>query len=358
MEHAQTQAPPQAVLFQLLGGQIISRCIGLAADLAIADHLADGPQDVSALAVATNSNADALYRIMRLLAGFGIFTELPGRRFQNSPASEPLRADAPGSLRHFARWFGDPMRWSLLGKLDYSVRTGNPALLDGREDKTVFELFGEYPASMETFNQAMTGISMGEGTAVVQAYDFSPYRRIVDVGGGHGYLATLIAKSAPEAHVTVFDWPHVAESASEAIQQAGLNGRVTAQGGSYLEAVPGPADLIVMKNIVHGEPDDKAVQLLRNCRAALSDGGRALVIETVITGGPEGNGARVMDIEMLFGPGGRQRTVEEHAALFKAADLKFERIIPTHSGTSLVEARKTTRPSTTSGRVPLRRLPA
>lgn len=337
MEHTQTQIPPQAMLFQLLGGQIISRCIGLAADLAIADHLAGGPQDITALAAAADSNADALYRVLRLLAGFGIFTELPGRRFQNSPLSEPLRTDTPGSVRHFARWFSDPMRWGGLGKLDYSVRTGKPALLDGREDKTVFEVFGEHPASVETFNQAMTSISMGEGHVVVQAYDFSPYRRIVDVGGGHGYLAMLIARAAPEAQVTVFDWPQTAQEAAEAIEQAGLNGRVTAQGGNYLEAVPGPADLIVMKNIVHGEPDEGAIQLLRNCRAALNDDGRVLVIESVVTDGPEGNGARVLDIEMLFGPGGRQRTVQEHTALFEAAGLRLERVIPA-GGTHIVEA--------------------
>ncbi|RME01990.1 MAG: methyltransferase [Bacteroidetes bacterium] len=337
MEHTQTQAPPQAILFQLLGGQIISRAIGLAADLAIADHLAEGAQEITALAAATNTNADALYRVLRLLAGFGIFAELPGRRFGNSPLSEPLRTDAPGSVRHFARWFSDPMRWGALGKLDYSVHTGRPALLDGREDKTVFEVFGEYPASVETFNQAMTSISMGSGHAVVQAYDFRPYRLIVDVGGGHGFLATLIAQAAPDAHVTVFDWPQVAEGAAVAIKQAGLNGRVTTQGGNYLESIPGPADLIVMKNIVHGEPDDGALQLLRNCRAALNDDGRVLVIESVITEGPEGNGARVMDIEMLFGPGGRQRTVDEHRTLLEAAGLRFERLIPT-SETHIIEA--------------------
>lgn len=335
--HTAQTLPPQAVLMQMLGGQIVSRCIGLAAELAIADHLTDGPRDVVALAAATHVDADALYRVLRLLAGFGIFMELPGRRFQNSPLSEPLRTDAPGSVRHFARWFSDPLRWNLLGKLDYSVRTGKSALLDGRADQTVFEIFGEHPASVETFNQAMTSISQGEGHAVVEAYDFHPYRRIVDVGGGHGYLAMLIARAAPEAQVTVYDWPHVAEGAAAAIAQADLSGRVTAQGGNYLESVPGPADLIVMKNIVHGEADEGALQLLGNCQTALNDGGRVLIIEAVVTDGPEGAGARVMDIEMLFGPGGRQRTVQEHAALLEAAGLRFERLIPA-GGTSIVEA--------------------
>jgi hypothetical protein len=123
MEHTQTQAPPQAVLIQMLGGQILSRCIGLAANLAIADHLAGGPQSIEALAAASATQPDALYRVLRMLAGFGIFAELPGRRFQNSPLAEPLRTDVPGSVRDLARWFSDsnrllikPIRLSLKGR--------------------------------------------------------------------------------------------------------------------------------------------------------------------------------------------------------------------------------------------------
>lgn len=337
MQQYQTQVPPQTTLFQMLGGQIISRCIGLAAELAIADHLAAGPRDLSALAAASSTNADALYRVLRLLAGFGIFEELPRRQFRNSPLSEPLRTDAPNSVRHFARWFSDPLRWQCLGDLDYSVRTGNPALLKGREHRRVMEIFSEYPDSIKMFNEAMTSLSKSGGRALLQAYDFQPYQRIVDIGGGHGYLAILIARAAPQANVTVFDLPHVVTGAQETINAAGLSDRVTVQGGSYLETVPGPADLMVMKNIIHGEPDDRAIQLLRRCRANLSENGRVLVIESVIVDGPQGNSACLMDIEMLFGPGGKQRTRQEHAALLEAAGMKLLRIIPV-GGTAIVEA--------------------
>lgn len=338
MAQSQNQASPRSTIMQMLSGQIISRCIGLAADLAIADYLADGPKDIETLANETNTHPDALYRVLRLLAGFGIFTELPDRRFQNSPLSEPLLTNAAGSLRHFARWFSDPMRWSALGNLDYAVRTGNSGLLKGQEDRKVFEIMQEYPASAETFSQAMTSVSMGDSQAIVQTYDFQPYRRIVDVGGGHGFLAILIARAAPEAQITVFDQPFVVDGTTSAVRDAGLQNRITVQGGSYLHAVPGPADLIVMKNIVHGEPDHNALKLLRNCRQALENGGRLLVIEAVVTDGPQGNGARIMDIEMLYGPGGRQRTEEEHTTLFNATGFTLKGITPVPTGTSIVEA--------------------
>jgi len=338
MAQSQDNASPQSTIMQMLSAQIISRCIGLAANLAIADHLADGPKDVESLATAGDSNPDALYRVLRLLAGFGIFTELPDRRFQNNPLSEPLQTNAAGSLRHFARWFSDPMRWSALGNLDYSVRTGNSGLLKGQENRKVFDIMQEYPGSADTFSRAMTSVSMGDSHAIVQTYDFQPYNRIVDVGGGHGFLAILIAKAAPESQITIYDQPFVIDGATSAVRDAGLQDRITVQGGSYLEAVPGPADLIVMKNIVHGEPDNNALKLLRNCRQALDDGGRLLVIEAVVTDGPKGNGARIMDIEMLYGPGGRQRTEEEHATLFNATGFTLKGITPVPTGTSIVEA--------------------
>ena len=339
MEQTQVQIVPQATLFQLLSGQIVSRSIGLVADLGIADFLVEGPRDINALATATKSKAGALYRVMRLLTGFGIFSELPGQKFGNNTISEFLRSDKQGSVKDFARWFVDPIRWQALGNLDYSVRTGNSAMVKGQEEKTVFEVFQEFPASVDTFNQAMTSISEGEGQAVIHSYDFKPYRKIIDVGGGMGYLAVLIAKSAPDSKVTVFDWPSVIENAKIIIPKSGLNGRVVAEGGNYLNFVPGPADLFVMKNIIHGEADENALKLLKNCRKAINKNGRILVIESVISNGPESIGARIMDIEMLFGPGGRQRTKEEHKKLFEKAGFNLEKLIHIEAGPALIEGR-------------------
>ncbi len=184
----------------------------------------------------------------------------------------------------------------------------------------------------------MTSMSKSDSFAVVEAYDFSPYKKIVDVGGGHGYLAMQIARQFPGTQVTVFDLPHVIPDTEKQISENGMNDRVNAKGGSYLEEVPGPTDLITMKNIVHGENDEKAIQLLKNCRSALHNEGKVLVIESVITDGPEGIGARVLDIEMLIGPGGRQRTKEEHAKLFNEAGFEFQREIRLKTGSSILEA--------------------
>lgn len=209
----QGSVPPTRILMQLISGKCVSRCVSLAAELAIADLLADGPEDVVALAKATGTSPETLYRVLRTLAGVGMFDELPKRRFQNSPLSAMLISGAPGSVRHYARWFGRELHWRMYSGLESSVRTGKPWAVNEYPDKTPFEVLAEHPADQDVFNQAMAELSEADGPAIAQAYDFSRFDRIVDVGGGQGTLARLIAGRAPQAKVTVFDLPQVTEGA-------------------------------------------------------------------------------------------------------------------------------------------------
>jgi 2-polyprenyl-3-methyl-5-hydroxy-6-metoxy-1,4-benzoquinol methylase len=325
-------------MMQLISGKCVSRCVSLAAELAIADMLANGPQDVEALANGTGTSPEPLYRVLRALAGVGVFDELPNRRFQNSPLSAMLISGTQRSVRHYARWFGRELHWRMYSGLGSSVRTGRPWAVNDYPDKTPFQVLAEHPADQEVFNQAMAELSEADGPAIAQAYDFSCFEKIIDVGGGHGTLASLIAEKAPQASVTVFDLPHVIESAPERLSDEGLAGRIDFRSGSFLDCVPRPADLCVLKHILHDWNDETARRILTNCRDALSDGGRVLVCEMVITTGPEGIPALILDIEMLVGAGGRERTQREYSELFAAAGLRLERVISTQTNIQLLEA--------------------
>jgi hypothetical protein len=329
--------PPQAVLMQLVNGMVVSRCLAVAAELAIADHLAGGAADAAALAERCGVDAGALYRVLRTLSGLGVFVETQDRQFQNSPLSEALRSDAQGSVRNIVRWLGHPMHWRVLGDLDYSVRTGSPSVTKDHPGQTPFGVLSQDAGAQAVFNAAMTGLSLADGAAIISAYDFSPYRRIVDVGGGHGSLAVMMARAAPSASVTIYDLPHVVQGAAQNIATPGLEGRLHAAGGSFLDAVPGPADLCVLKYILHLCDDESATRILRNCRGALSDGGRLLVCEMVISPGPDGIPARIMDIEMMTGTGGRERTQAEFSKLFQGAGLVLKRVIETRTPIRLLE---------------------
>ena len=333
-----TTPPPQAVMMQLINGKLVSRAISVAADLAIADRLADGPRSCAELADATATHPDALYRLLRMLSGLGVFAVGPDRRVENTPLSEALRSDTPGSVRQYARWLGTGFHWRAVADLDHSVRTGEPAPLKDRPETNVFEILAADPAAQAVFSDAMTGLSTADAGAITEAYDFARFRRIVDVGGGHGALAQAIAAAGPDSEVSILDLPHVIEGTARRLVETGGD-RITTRGGSFFETVPGPVDLCVMKHIIHDWDDARATQILTNCRRALAPEGRVVLCEMIVTDGPDGLPALVLDIEMLLGPGGRERTREEFDTLFRAAGLRLERVIPTRTAIRLLEGR-------------------
>lgn len=338
MNQSPSGPPPQAVMMQMISGKCISRCISAVADLGIADHLEAGPRDAASLAAETGVQADPLYRVMRMLAGLGVFHERADQTFENSPLSDALRNNAQGSVRHYARWYGQQLHWRIWADFDFSLQTGKPSIHKSEPDKTPFEVIAEDSRTHQVFQDAMTGLSLADGAAIIGAYDFSRFVRIADIGGGHGMLARMIADAAPEAEVTVFDLPHVVEETRREIEKAGLADRIHVAGGSFFEAIPGPFDLCVFKHIIHDWDDETAATILRNCAKALADGGRVVLCEMLITPGPESLPALLLDVEMLAGPGGRERTRDEFAALFAAAGFRLERVIETQTPIRLVEA--------------------
>ena len=329
--------PPPVAVMQMLNGMLVSRCVVLAAELGIADQLREGPRSTAALATATGCDPAALYRVLRTLVGVGMFAERPDGEFQNTPLSDLLRSDSEGSVRALARWLGHPLHWRVVGDLDYSVRTGRPSVNKDQPDKPPFVVLSQDASAQAAFNDAMTGHSMAAGAAILAAYDFSGFRRIVDVGGGHGSLSIMIASAAPAASVVVFDLPHVVEGAKQNIAAAGLGARMSTAGGSFLEEVPGPADLLVLKHILHLVDDAAAARILGHCRAALEPGGTILVSELLVSPGPEGMPARTMDLEMLLGTGGRERTEAEFAQLCASVGLTLVRVIATRTPLRLLE---------------------
>ncbi len=336
---APTGPPPQAQMMQLISGKLVSRALGVVAELRIADHVAEGPRNCAELAATTDSNPDALFRVLRMLAGLDVFRLHPDRRVENTPLSDTLRSDTAGSVRDYARWLGTDFHYRAVSGLDYSVRTGQPSMAKDAPDGDVFTILASDGVAQSTFNDAMTGLSLADGEAIVGAYDFASYSRITDVAGGHGALAQRIATAAPEAQVTVFDLPHVVDGTARRLSSLPEGSRIGTIAGSFFEAVPGPTDLCVMKHIIHDWDDEKAATILRNCRRALAPGGCVVLCEMLVTDGPEGLPALILDIEMLLGPGGRERTREEYASLFAEAGLHLDRIIPTHGSVSLLEAR-------------------
>jgi hypothetical protein len=324
------------VLAQIIFGKCISMAVSVAAKLRVADKLADGPKSVADLARETNTHAPSLYRLLRALAGTGVFAEDADGRFRLTPTAEYLRTGVPGSLRGVADYIGSDWSWRPWGQLLDSVRTGETAF-DRVFGEPCFDYLAKHPEDSAVFNEGMTGFSSSVAPAVAEAYDFSKFGTIVDVGGGHGVLLTTILKAHPKVRGVVYDASHVAEGAKEPIRAAGLADRCRIEGGDFFKTVPAGGDAYLMKHIIHDWPDDKATTILKNCRQAVSPGGKLLLVEIVIKPGNEPDIGKIIDLEMLVLPSGRERTEAEYAKLFAGAGWKLTRVVPTNSPMQVIE---------------------
>lgn len=324
-------------LQQLVWGKATTQCLFVAAKLGIADLLADGPRTVEELAAATHTNAEALYRVLRLLASLEVFVELEPRRFALTPMAELLQADAPCSFRDYAIVHGSEWYNRAWAHLLYSVETSQPAF-DHACGLPLFDYMEQNPAAATDFNNSMTALSRFEAAGVCAAYDFSGCATVVDVGGGHGRLLTAILAAYPAMRGILFDQPAVVAAAASELASSEAGARCQAVGGDFFTGVPPGGDCYLLKHIIHDWDDERSAVILRHCRQAMNAGGRVLVVEGVMPPGNAPSNSKLWDVVMLaLTNGGRERTAEEYAALFGKAGLALSRVVPTNAVVSIVE---------------------
>jgi O-methyltransferase domain/Dimerisation domain len=231
--------PPPATLVQMISGYWVSQAVYVAAKLGVADLLADGPRPVEELAAATQTDAPSLHRVLRALASLGVFTQASPGTFALTPLAALLQTGTPDCMRALAIMHGEePYRaW---GNILHSVQIGQTAFAQ-QFGTSYFAYLAQHPEANRVFNQAMTGNTTQLVGAVVEAYDFSPFKTIVDVGGSYGTLLAAILRSNPAARGILFDQPHVAAAAQEQVALAGMAERCTTVGGDFFVEVPAGA---------------------------------------------------------------------------------------------------------------------
>jgi SAM-dependent methyltransferase len=331
-----SQESPAVRLQHLIAGYWVSQAVAVAAQVGLADLLADGPRPTAELAEATGAHPRALYRLLRALAGVGVFTEVEPGSFGLTPMAELLRSDAPASLRGMAVYLCGDEHWRAWGHLGYSVRTGHSAFehLFGTDP---WEYRARHPETNAAFNAFMTGLVTQLADAVAAAYDFSGMRAVVDVGGSHGALLVAILRANPGVRGVLFDLPHVAEGAKARLGAAGLSDRCEVVGGDMFEGVPEGGDAYILSRVIHDWDEDRSVAILQQCHRAIAPGGKLLLAEEVIPPGDAPSYGKLSDLNMLVSPGGQERTEAEYRALYEAAGFTLTRVIPTRSRVSVVE---------------------
>jgi C-methyltransferase len=334
----QRMTPAPAAMMEMIIATWTSQAITVAAQLGVADALAYGPLPIDELAARVGADTDALNRLLRALVSRGVFRHLHDGRYELNPLASTLRSDVQMSTAWAAQLYGSREqheRWSLL--VD-SVRTGKSVVpaLHGKES---FEYFAEQPELAELFNQTMTSISELTTAPVVAGYDFSAYPTIVDVGGGHGPLLAAILAAAPASRGVLYDLPRVVADAPNLLRRQNIAERVRIEEGSFFDSVPSGGDAYVLKNILHDWPDEKAVRILRNVRAAAGSRAAVLLVEFVIPKHDRDFPGKWVDLEMLLNLGARERTAAEYRNLLSQAGFRMTRVVQTASPLSVVEAR-------------------
>jgi hypothetical protein len=298
----------------------VSRALHVVVKLGLPDLLANGPKSVDALAVQTGSNADALFRLMRVLVTHNVFVEHDGNQFGLTDWGEILRSDKPGSMRDYVLMAGQPAVWRACEDLEYSVMTGKPAF-DHAWEQSWFAYLDANSAVGQIFDSAMRSRGAAEDAAILRVFDFSRFRRIADLGAGEGGLLLAALQSAPQANGILFDQPRVVENARKQLaNRVGLD-RIDFVAGDLFDAVPAGAELYILKQILHDWSDEQAHKILTICRRAMSPGARLLVLEMIIE--PETPFPKRLDLMMMAWTGGRERAQQEFEHLLASAGFRL-----------------------------------
>jgi hypothetical protein len=306
-------------------------------ELGIPDLLAGGPRSDADLAGHTGADGPSLHRLLRGLVAAEFLTQEPDGRFGLTASGQALRSDAPGGVQAQTRIQLHEARWRPWGDLVTSVRTGTSAMrrIFGMDE---WEYLAHHPEVAERFNRFMSRNSMAQQDGILRAYDFSRFRTIVDVGGGHGQLLGAILRAYPSLHGILFDQPAVVAGAGAVLGELGVLDRCTVVGGSLLEAVPPGGDAYVLKLILHDWDDESARRILATVHRAMRPGDSLLVVERVLPEDrPMSTAEAISDLNMLIMLDGKERTSRQFDQLLESGGFRPQRIVPTSANVSVVE---------------------
>jgi hypothetical protein len=320
----ESQDESPTALMKLITGYMPARIVHVAAQLGIADLLANGPKNADTLALETNTHGPSLRRFLRALTSIGLLEECEPGRFGLTAMGAQLRSNAPGTVRNQALMFGGERSWRSWGELLGSVRTGEPGIRHVFGVSS-FEYLAANPEQAVIFNEAMAEITRQVTQALISAYDFSRCRTVIDVGGGSGAMIAAVVGATPKTRGVVFDLPTGGAQANRTFADASLTDRCEVIFGDFFREIPKGADAYILKSVIHDWDDKASVAILKNCRIAMHGNSRLLLVERVmpelIECLPNQQRMTMLDMNMLAIPGGQERTEAEYRVLL--ADAGF-----------------------------------
>src|SRR5262245_3563941 len=328
------ETSPAQTAIQVAFGFISARALYVAAKLGVADYLKDGPKTATELAEALSVKADALYRIMRVLAASGVFALDQNDRFSLNEIGDTLRAASAQSVRDYVIMYHECI-YPAFEHIVFTVRTGELGTLKTFR-KPAFEMVKTDPAFAAAIYAGLASRAKLDIAALMAAYDFSDAELVADIGGGNGGLLSAILARYPNVSGLLFDLAPAIDAAK--VGKGGPLPRCEFVIGDFFDKIPTEADVYILKLVLHDWEDDDVERILTCCRNVMSRSSRLLVIEGLVGSSDEMSLTTLVDITMLVNVGGRERTQAEFEKLLARSGLKLQKTIPTESALYILEA--------------------
>ena len=312
------------------------QAVHVVAKLGVADQMGDSACSIDDLAKRVDAVPDALLRVMRGLSAIGIFKQIDARTFAQTPMSNTLRAGVPGSIKSMAVTAGEDYFWRAWGGLYETMKTNKPSfeIVHGEQ---FFKYISHEPDLGLLFNGWMVETAKIQSPAILKAYDFSKFRTVADIGGGHGGFLGELLRACSAVQGVLFDQPEVIKTTKLA-QDNSVSSRVTFKEGDFFASIPFGLDCYILKYIMHDWDDTSCLKILNSCKAAMKPDSRLVVLDMVIPEGSAWHYGKLSDINMMvLNHGGCERTAKEFGELFRAAGLTLKQIVPTDCEISVIE---------------------
>ena len=318
--------PADAALFERAIGIGPTQIIGALARHRVADLLLNGPLSAKELAEKTNTNVDAMHRMMRAAATTGVFRILSNGKFANNRLSLALRSGQMSRAREFAEYFASGSNCAAYCAFEHTLRSGQDGFIHANK-MDLWEWFDAHPEERETFAQMMMGVTIGETPMVAKLYPFNEIKRLCDVGGGRGALLSELIIRFPHLEGVLFDCEGVIESAKPLLKARGVENKVETVVGNFFEEVVSGCDAYLLKNVMHDWDDERCGTILQNCRRAMKPGNRLLLVEIIVEPNDSSNFGSLRDVHvMAVCTGGRERSVADYKRLLETSGFKFTRV--------------------------------
>lgn len=313
---------PREQLLRRLGGKWVVAALTAAANLGVADALADEAMSAEELAVALDCHKPSLERLLRVLVSEDLLEDVADNRYGLTEVGRHLRGDSLGPL---VRHVGSMAQWAPWANLDHSVRTGEAAFAK-THGMPLFDYLEKHPEASQLYDEGVDVFTEAQARTLADDEAFAETTQVVDVGGGRGTVLVELLARWPELRGVLYDLEHVVASPHPALLEEPLAERCDLVAGDFQASVPAGADCYVIKHVLHNWDDEAAVSLLKHCAEAMAPGGRVLVVEGLLLAGGMRDRTRLLDLEMLvIMGGGRERRKPEFRALFHQAGLKLNR---------------------------------